>query len=367
MRGSGSSLMAKQAATSSRAIFQSPAYELIICFRELAALYTAGIPFSRALYIVSQQVSHPLLQRALRECLRNITSGWSITNALSIYPGLFPELYIRLIEVGENTGKLEQMLEKIAQHAEKTREKTQKFVSALAYPSFIAAICLAFLIIGPSFVFKDILLFLKDLHIPLPIATRILIILSAILRSPIFLILFPLFLLGVAAILSRLWKARYFKKRLQDLILWIPGIGKLLHISEVASVARALAITCESGVPIMQGIRLTKKIVSFVELQDALDSVEKAIIDGESVTEAFTRTNLFPPVLLQFMNAGEQTGELGPMLNWAAWMCEQNVDHSLSVLLEALQPIVIFLVGIVVAFIIAATMGPMLKISQGLV
>lgn len=340
--------------------------ELIVCLRELAALYRSGIPFSRAVWIISQQAEQPRLREVFTEILRNISSGWTITNAISIYPGLFPELYVRLIAVGEETGQLELMLEKIAFHAEKSREKVMRLYSALAYPSFVIALCLGFLIIGPAYVFRGILEFLQSLDTTLPLATQILILSSTIIRSPIFLIALPLICAALFFIMKKLWSFRPARKLIQTVILAIPAVGTLYRTSEVATVARTMAVIFESGIPILPGMKLTKKVVSIVELEDAIEFATNRIVLGDTVTAAFQKTRMFPPVFLQFITAGEQSGDLGPMLNWAAWMCEQNVDAALNVIIESIQPIVMLIIGVIVGFVIYATVAPMLKIAQGL-
>jgi type II secretory pathway component PulF len=340
--------------------------ELIVSMRQLSALYQAGIPFSRALYVISEQSTHPRLKYVFSECMRNVSSGWSITHALSIYPGLFPELYVKLIEVGEQTGTLQVMLDKVAQHAEKRRERLMKLYSALTYPSFVVALCLSFLIIGPAFVFKSILEFLKGLNVNLPFSTKLLIFGSSIVRSPFF---YVIALVGTIAgffLLHGMWKARATRKLIQDLFLSLPGIGRLYQTFEVASIARTLATIYESGMLILPGLELTRRTVGIVTIQDAMEVVRSHVIEGETLFDAFTKTRLFPPVLLQFLNAGEQTGDMGRMLNWAAWLCEQEVEHTLNIFLEALQPIIILIVGIMVGFVIIATMSPMLRVIQGI-
>ncbi|MHC9541655.1 MAG: type II secretion system F family protein [Vulcanimicrobiota bacterium] len=340
--------------------------ELIVSMRQLVTLYQAGIPFSRALYVLSEQAAHPKLQSVFAECLRHINSGWTITHAFSIYPGLIPELYVKLIEVGEQTGNLDLMLEKVAVHAEKTREKSMKLYSALAYPTFIIVLCFAFLVIGPAYIFKGILDFLNGLNVALPITTRILIGISATVRSPVFIILVPILLVVVYSFIQSMWKMRKSRKYLQDLILAIPAVGRLYHTSEVASIARTMAIIYESGMLLLPGLELTKKTVSIVTLQDSLDTIREEIMNGDTLYEAFYKTGLYPPIMLQFLSAGEQTGDLGRMLNWAAWLCEQNVDNALTIVIEAIQPVVIFIIGIIVGFVVLATMSPMMKVAQGL-
>jgi len=340
--------------------------ELIVCLRQLVALYQSGIPFGRALYVISQQATHPKLKEVFAECLRNVNSGWSLTNALSIYPGIFPELYIKLIEVGEKTGKLDIMLDKVAKHAEKTRERSMRLYSALTYPAFVIVLCMFFLIVGPAFIFKGILEFLTSLNVTLPLSTKLLILFSSIVRSPFFFVLLIAGIIGAFIGLQVIWKNRKTKKLMQDLILAIPVLGRLYHTSEVATIARTLATIYESGMLLLPGIELTRRAVGIVSLQEALSSVYSQVSDGDTLTDAFNRSTLFPPVLLQFVNAGEQTGDLGRMLNWAAWLCEQEVEHSLEIVLEALQPLIILMVGLVVGFIVMATMAPMLKVVQGL-
>jgi type II secretory pathway component PulF len=338
--------------------------EMIICLRQFAIMHSAGIAFARSVRIISEQVTENKLRSILCCCQRRIESGKTIASAFAEFPDVFPELYARLIEVGERTGKLGSILESIAAHAEKAQKTSLKLKAALMYPACVMALCLAFMILGPTLLMRGLFEFITGLNSKLPLLTRGLIGLSAFMSSP----LFPLAALFAAipavALARRMWQQRYWRRCLQNMVLALPGIGPYYLSLQMATFSRTLAIVHESGIPLIQGLELVQKSVSLIRFQDELESVIEQVKEGKSLYDALLGTDFFPVVILQFIKAGEESGELGRMLVWAAWVCDENNDQKLDIATEALQPLVLLVIGVIVGLLIVAIMAPMLKIVQ---
>lgn len=338
--------------------------DLIACFRQLAMMYKAGIPVARTFRILSNQVSCRILKNAFEAIQKRIEAGNSISTSLSEFSDIFPRLYVKLITVGESTGKLAMVLDSIADHAEKSHSQELKLRTAITYPAFVLAVCLVFLIVGPAFFLKGICDFLTSLTIPLPFTTRFLIEVSSLMRSPFFIFSILILLVLGYAFVRRMWNDSYSRRYLQDFLLAIPGIGRFYRVTQLIYYVKALAIVCESGMPLVEGLELAKQSINLVRLESELSEVSRRVIEGSSLKEAFEASSFFPPMMLQFIAAGEESGELVKMLNWSAWICEQNNETMLNVIMETIQPFVMLIIGIIIGFLIIATMSPMMGVIR---
>jgi general secretion pathway protein F len=345
--------------------FSLPA-EMTIAFREFAALYHSGIPLVWSLRILAEQTSHPELKDAFAGCLGRVQSGMSLALALARYPRVFPELYVRMIDIGEHTGRLELMLERIAQHAEKKRGMAMKLQSALTYPLFTSLFFILFLIIGPAFVFKGIFVFLQDLHIPLPFATRMLISLSSLVRSPLFFLTLVLLCGAFFPLRERLRKDQRWKGRIEGVLFSIPGIGSTMRLSETATFARIMATVSDTGLSLLAGLQLARRSSATVTLRRKIDKALDMITEGATLRAALEDTAFFPPLVLHLLEAGEASGKVGSMLERAASLCEQSLEQSVETAMQILQPFILLVMGIIVGFMIIATMLPLIKMIQGI-
>lgn len=338
--------------------------EFILSLRQISVLYNAGIPFARSLRIIAQQTVQPSLRKAFAASQRGIETGKTIAASFLSFPEIFPELYVRLIEVGENTGRLEYILDSIANHAEKNQKSAMKLRAALVYPAFVMALCLFFLIIGPSFLLKGLYDFLAGLNIDLPLPTVILLQASKFMRTPIFPIALIMFTIAAVVIFRWFWRQERWRHLMQNLVLAIPVIGPFYQSSQVTMFARSLAIVYESGMPLVEGMALVQKSIGMLRFRYELDNVLDRVMEGCTLQDALSVSGYFPPVLIQFIKAGEEAGDLGRMLNWSAWICEENNDQILNMVMDAIQPLVLLIIGVIVGFMIIATMAPMIKVIQ---
>jgi len=338
--------------------------ELIACLRQLAMMYKAGIPVARAFRILSNQVSSTRLRNAFEAVQRKLESGCAISTALAEYPDIIPKLYVKLITVGESAGKLAVVLDSISDHAEKAYSQVLKLRSAITYPAFVLALCLVFLIIGPAFFLKGICDFLAGLSIPLPFPTRVLIEVSSFMRSPFFPVSVILILIFSRSFIMKMWEDSYCRRYLQDFLLAIPLVGRFYRTSQLICFTRALAIIIDSGMPLVEGLELASQSTDLVRLESDLSEVVKRTIGGSSLKEAFEESRLIPALMLQFIAAGEESGEMVKMLNWSAWISEQNNEESLNIIMESIQPFVMLIIGIIIGFLIVATMSPMMGVIQ---
>ncbi|MDQ7826036.1 MAG: type II secretion system F family protein [Candidatus Eremiobacteraeota bacterium] len=337
-----------------------------VCFRELATLYRAGVPIAKSMKIIAGQAGHPGLRAALESCEADILSGKSIARSLEACKAIFPVLTVKMIDIGEKTGRLEIMLERIAFHAEKTRELNMKISAALVYPLFVALFFLAFLIVAPSMLFKGILQFLGDLNMSLPLPTRIFMGISAFIRSGFFpvAVIMGIFLLFIA--FRSLCRQIYWKIQVQNLLFSLPVIGKSLRMVEAARFARTLSIIYDTGMPLLEGLDITREGASSIFFSEKIAVVREEVSQGVDIFTALSATGFFPATFLHLVEAGEQSGRVKEMLDKAADICEESLEESLNTVITVMQPFILLAIGIIAAFIMIATMTPLLQVIQGL-
>jgi type IV pilus assembly protein PilC len=340
--------------------------EIAVFYRALATLLGAGIHIVRALEVLAAQTDYGPLNRALQTCARQVSQGKSLSSALAGFPKLFTPLNTNMIQMGEQSGSLHRVLERLAQHAEKTNEVHNQLRAALLYPLFVFALCLLMLALLPAMVFKDLLVFMQGLHVPLPWLTQMLFRLSLFICSPPALLLLMTCLIGLAAILPKLWRRTDVQLAGYSQILQVPALGKVLKFTVGATFSRALASCYSSGIPLVKSLELAARSTENLLLTRALPGVCEQVQNGRALNTSLRETGLFPSLLIQLLKAGEECGTVADSLERAASLCEESLGHSLAIATASLQPIMLALAGLTVGFLVTATMAPMLKVIEGL-
>lgn len=345
---------------------QSMNLDQVVSYRAMAALYRAGVSIVRALEILSSQTEHPRLRKAFVGLVRYIGGGMSVAAAMALYPRVFPELYIHLIEVGEASGNMEIMLERLAQHAEKSNSASMKLKAALTYPCFVFILCMLLLMFAPSFCFKGIFDLLRSLNVPLPLLTRAMIATSDVMNSWWFFVIVGGIGGAIYLIVERVRTDMRLKRLFQLLLFRIPAVGTALRTAEVASFSRTLSTLYSSGLPMLRAIELCGKSSGNLLVRDHVAAIKLDVSNGVSLHEAVQRTGFFPPMMIHLLAVGDETGALDRMLDRCAEVCEESVERALETATAALEPMVLLMVGVVVGVVVMGTMAPLLKVVQSL-
>jgi type IV pilus assembly protein PilC len=340
--------------------------ELIICYRELAVMYRAGLSLLSSIAILARQTTHPILREALETTYTKVGQGWSLSKAMNLFPSVFTPLYVRLLEAGEVSGNIDTMLEKIASHGERVKAARMKLQSALTYPAFIFVLSIVALIALPALALQGIFQFLADMRVPLPPATIVLIMLSSALRSPFVVSLFMAACLAASfgAILA--WRREVVRRIIQRLLLRVPLLGRTLLEAEMAIFARTLSVLYDAGVPVMHALEVAAANCSVIIIRERLMEARKIVMSGTALHRAFTQVGGFSPLFIQFVLSGEHSGKLPEFLRHSANMYEQNAESTIDMFTAAVQPVVLLVIGIVVGFILVATLAPMLNLLNAI-
>lgn len=336
--------------------------QLALLTRQLATLIGAGLPIDEALGALFEQAENER-QRALTVSLRaRVMEGASLAQAMAEFPDAFPEIFRATVAAGEQSGRLDGVLEKLADYAEARDALGQKILAALAYPLLLTLVAVAVVTGLLTWVVPQIVGVFQNLHQGLPLATRALIALSAFLRGWGWLILLVLIALVAAARVAL--RAESARARWHAWQLRLPLVGRLVRAANTARATRTLALLAGSAVPLLDALAIAAQVVSNLPMREALKRAAIKVREGGAFSRALGESGQFPPVALRLIASGERSGQLPRMLEEAAAQQQRELDRWLTALTAVLGPAVILVVGAIVLFIVLAILLPIFNLNQ---
>lgn len=333
-----------------------PFKEKIIFTRQLSVMIRAGLSIVKALDALQRQTENAYFKEIIGVMMKQIEGGKTLSRTMTQYPKIFPEVYTAVVHAGEETGQLADVLLNLADQQEKEADLISKVTSAMVYPAiiFLALIGVGFLVI--FFVLPNLQTIFADSGQELPILTRILLGISDISRK----YFFPL--LGLMVILFfvfRMWLRRPTGRWAFDkLKISFPIFGNLTKKVYMARFARTMAMLIKASLPILDAIKIIRKTINNVHYNDAFNRIERAVESGKSLSGAINKEKLFPPMVAQLANLGEESGTLDSVLLEVANFYDKEVDGISRNLSTLLEPMMLIIMGIGVGFVVAAVLGP---------
>ena len=339
----------------------SPA-QLALLTRQLATLLKAGLPVDEALGALAEQ-NDDARSRTLVVALRaRVMEGASLAGALADAPASFPEIYRASIAAGEQSGRLDQVLARLADYGEAREALNQKVWAALAYPLLLTVVALAIVSGLLAYVVPQIVGVFVQMHQALPWATRALIALSAFVKAWGWLLLLLVVLAVVAARLGlRVGRVRF---AWHALLLRLPLFGRLTRAANTARCTRTLALLSASAVPLLDALQIAAQVIANLPMRQAVRHAAAKVREGASFSRSLGESGFFPPVALRLIASGERAGELERMLDEAANQQQRELDRWLTIMTAVLGPAVILLVGAMVLFIVLAILLPIFDLNQ---
>jgi general secretion pathway protein F len=336
--------------------------QLALLTRQLATLLKAGLPLDEALAALAEQNddsrSHTLVV-ALRS---RVMEGASLAAALADAPGSFPEIYRASIAAGEQSGRLDQVLARLADYSEARDALNQKVWAALAYPLLLTVVAVAIVTGLLAYVVPQIVGVFVQMHQTLPWPTRALIALSDFVKGWGWLLLIAVV---VAAIGGRLaMRAEQVRFAGHRLLLRLPLIGRLTRAANTARCTRTLALLTASAVPLLDSLQIAAQVMPNLPMREAVKRAAVKVREGGSFSRSLGDSGYFPPVALRLIASGERAGELERMLDEAANQEQRELDRWMTLLTAVLGPLVILLVGAMVLFIVLAILLPIFNLNQ---
>ena len=339
-----------------------PAAELVIATRQLATLARAGLPVGEVLATVAEQSTRPATRRVLLGVRGRVVEGVALSDALQDYPRVFAPFYRATVAAGEQSGRLAEVLERLADHVERGQALRQKLGLSLVYPALVLLVAVAVIGVMMVYVVPEVVRVFTGIGQELPWFTRALIATSEqVQRLALPASLLLLVALAGGALLLRLPGARLVFDRLQ---LGLPLVGGVVRRLNGARFVRTLAILTASAVPLLDGVQLASGVVPNRAQRRALLGVARQIREGRTLHASLRETGLFPPVVLNLIASGESGGRLADMLDRAATQQEREIELGLAALVGLLEPLMIVLLGGIILAIVVAILLPIFQLNQ---
>lgn len=337
------------------------AYDLALLTRQLSVLLAAGIPLEEALAAVAKQSPKTHIKSLMLAIRSSVLEGLSLARALE-QAASFPPLYIATIAAGEKSGHLDLILNQLADYTENRFALQKKIQGAMVYPIVLMVMAFAVIIGLMSFVVPKIVKVFEQSEQALPLITQVVLALSNLITAWWWLMLA---VIAVAAFLGvRFAKTQAGKLAIDSLVLKLPILAKLSRGLNAARFASTLAILVRSGVPLIEALHIGAAVTTNLHIQSTIINAANRVTEGASLSNQLEKSNFFPPMMVQMIKSGENSGELEGMLSRAATMQENEATNFISTLLSLLEPLMLVLMGIVVMIIVMAVMLPIVNMND---
>ena len=336
--------------------------EVHIATRQLATLLGAGIPLVPSLNGLIDQTDNRSFKTILTQIKDAVNEGNALTSALAEHPRLFSRIYTNMVQAGEASGSLDVVLERLAEFGENQHALRSRIRAAMLYPIFMAVVGIVVLFVLITFVVPSITSVFEGTKQALPLPTIVLIGMSAFLKRFWWLVLITV----ASAIGTIRWyvNTKDGRQRWDHLKLTLPGLRGLNIKTASALFGRTLSSLLQSGVPLITSLQIVKNIVDNVILSDLINDACNELEKGLSLSQFFKGNPYFPPMLVQMMAVGEQSGELDKMLAKAADSYEREVESKILALTSLIEPVMILTMGVVVSFIVVSILLPIFEMNQ---
>jgi general secretion pathway protein F len=335
---------------------------IMVLTRQLATMVSAAAPIEEALHTIALQSDSKAVRSTMLSIRASVMEGFRLADAMAQHGDVFSPLYRALVGAGELSGNLGAVLERLADHLEKSERLRAKVKAALIYPVVLAAVAAIVVAILMVFVVPKVVAQFDGMAQELPLITRALIAVSDGLSRYGIAGLVGLVLAGAGCAFAL--KREPVRYRLDRLLLDLPVIGKLLRGLHAARLARTLSTLIVGGSPLVEGLSAAKSTVSNLVLLEAVGRVSTAIKEGSSFSSALRRTNIFPPMVVYMSAVGENTGKLDVMLTKAADHLENEFETFTSAAIALLEPLIVVAMGGIVAVIMLAILMPILQLNS---
>ena len=334
--------------------------EMAIFTRQFSTMIDAGLPLVQCLNILAEQSDSKTLRSVTGQVARNVEAGSTLADALRRHPRTFDDLFTNLVEVGEAGGILDVVLQRLSAYIEKAAALKRKVKAAMVYPSAIIGVAIMVVIFMLTFVIPTFAQMFKDLGADLPLPTKLVLWLSTFVRTYILLIIAAM--VGCVLALRSYYRTEGGRATIDALMLKLPIFGTLIRKVAVARFTRTLGTLVQSGVPILDGLRITARTAGNKVVEKAVLQCRAAVTEGKTLAEPLRVSGVFPPMVTQMISVGEQTGALDAMLSKIADFYDDEVDTAVSTLTSLLEPIMIVFLGVVVGGLVVAMYLPIFKL-----
>ena len=338
--------------------------ELATFTQQLANLLNSGMPLTVALNSMTHLESKGIPSGISRDLRQDVAEGESLSNAMAKQPRVFSALYVNMVRAGEQSGSLVEVLRRMANHFQQFAEVQAKFTSAMIYPLIV--ICMGILLIG-FFMFVMMPQFttiFSGFNIPLPLPTRMLIGASKFLLSYWWLL--GLLILLAVVLFMRFKASAAGSHKLDEWKMKAPVVGRVINLNLFGQFARTLGTLLQNGVPVLTALKITEQVLPNRLLQEAVAKTREAVTDGKTLAQPLAQSKLFPQLMVDLVKIGEETGDVPGELNNLAETYEGELAIALRLMTQLLEPVLILIMGAIVAFLLLSIFLPLFRLISAI-
>lgn len=339
--------------------------DLAIFCRQFSTMYDAGVPMVRCLTVLQEQTVNPKLKRVIADISAEVQGGQTLSRALSKYPGIFNSLFVGLVRAGEVGGVLEESMQRLSTFLEDEQNLRRKVKGAMTYPIIIGCVALVIVTVLVTFILPRFMVLFKDLGVKeFPLPTQIMMNVSHLMTSKWYFAI--AFIVGFVLAFRAFVRTRVGRRIYDRIKLKAPVFGPLNHKVALARFSRTLGTLLASGVPILQALETCAGAVANEIIGDAILEARARIREGDLIAAPLQRSKMFPPMVVQMITIGQESGSLEQMLTKVAEFYEAEVDAALESLTAAIEPVMIVFMGGAVGFIVISMFLPLVQVVNTL-
>jgi len=334
--------------------------DLAVFTRQFSTMINSGLPLVQCLDILGKQAEHDNFRRIITNTMRDVESGSTLADALSKHPSVFGDLYVNMVEAGETGGVLDVILMRLAAYLEKMNTLKRKIKSAMTYPAVVFTVTIAATVFMLLFIIPTFAKLFSDFGGELPLPTKMVMALSDFVRHRWWLLVGVIVALAVSV--RRYYKTKEGRAKIDRLLLCIPIFGPVLLKTAIARFTRTLGTLVSSGVPILEGLEITARAAGNSVVREAVIKTRASISSGHTIAEPLRESAVFPPMVVQMISVGEETGALDEMLCKIADFYDEEVDAAVDAMTSIIEPVMIVMMGGVVGGMVVAMYLPIFKL-----
>lgn len=338
--------------------------ELATFTQQLANLLQSGMPLTVALNSMTHLQSKGIPAEVTTALKQEVMEGRSLSEAMAKQPVIFSDLYVNLVKAGEQSGALVEVLRRMATHFQQFAEVQGKVTTAMIYPAMVCLVGVGLILFFIYFMLPKFIDMFKDFDVALPLPTRILIGISQVFTGYWWLVILVMVVAGV--IFKRFQGTEEGKRRIDQVKMRLPVIGKVVRTNLFAQFARTLATLLENGVPVLNALKITEQVIPNRLLKDAIAKTREAVTDGKTIAQPLAQSKLFPQLMIDLVKIGEETGNVPGALTNLADTYEGELQISLRIMMNLIEPVLIVIMALGVGFLLLSVMLPMFKLISSI-
>jgi type IV pilus assembly protein PilC len=337
--------------------------DLVLFCKQLATMVKGGVPLLRAINSIASELRNPIFKSALEEIGQLVKGGEALSSGFKKFPGLFSPLFISMVEAGEKVGSLDTMLGRLGDYLLARDRLNKKIISAITYPAFVVVFFVIAMAVITLFLVPRFKSIYSGFGAKLPMLTQVVFSISDVMVKNTWVIVV---IISVAAFFCYkcFFKSERGRKALDSAIIGMPVLGPVIKNAALSKFSRTLATLLSQGIPIAVSLELVSKASGNIVIEESIAKIKSLVMDGESIPESLRKARIFPPLMIQMVTVGVESGSLPELLDKTADFYEDRVADFVATLTTLIEPVLIVSLGIIVGIVIVALYMPILKMSQ---